>query len=76
MKERFKNSFSPPSYRGKTFCVYVSENKVGPRNSVLLPMCWTDNSNYEKPHLPGHSLKCGSLGKHLDWKKEVAIEGR
>lgn len=31
---------------------------------------------YEKLHLPGHSLKCRSLGKHVDWRKEVEVEGR
>lgn len=49
---------------------------MGPRGSVLLPVYSIDNSKYEKVYLPGHSLKCRSLGKHLGWRKEVEEEGK
>lgn len=78
LKERFLNDLAFQSLREE--CILASrfqkENKLGPRGSVLLSMHSTDNSTYEKPHLPGHSLKHGSLGKHLHWRKEVQVEGR
>jgi hypothetical protein len=35
-----------------------------------------DNSNCKKPNLRGHFLKCGFPGKHLDWRKVVAVGGK
>lgn len=40
---------------------FQKESKLGPRGPVL-PRYSTDNSEYEKLHLPGHSLKGSSLG--------------
>ena len=77
MKKRFLNNLPFHSLRvdGILASRFQKENKLGPRGSVLLRYS-TDNSKYEKPHLPGHSLKCRSVGELLDRRKEVEVERR
>lgn len=77
LRERFLNNIFPSlSEEGILASQFQRENELGLRGSVFLAMYSTDNSKCEKAHLPGHSLMCESLGKHLDWRKKVEMEGR
>lgn len=77
LRERFLNNLFPSlSEEGILASKFQRENELGLRGSVFLPLYSADNSKCEKSHLPGHSLTCESLGKHLDWRKKVEMEGR